>query len=147
VDRRVFLQGSLGVAAALIGASRGTAASTGGSPPASPDVVIADRGLAGGRAFAEDARARGLAPAEFSSDAGGAWMRALEPRLRLGPTTIHGYTSAATLFCLELLARDYGARVVRRSETSDGLAWVLSSRPMQRAALAPLQQERSRPHA
>ena len=147
VDRRVFLQGSIGGAAALIGIARGSAASLSNRPPAAADVVIVDRGLLGGSAFAADARARGLVPLEFSSDAGGVWMRELEPRLRSGPTTIDGYTSAATLFCLELLARDYGARVVRRSEGADGVAWILSSKPLQRAALAPLQRERSRPHA
>ena len=148
VDRRVFLQGSLGAAAALIGTARAAAAPTARRPAeAPPDVVIVDRGLAGGRAFATDARKRGVVPLEFSSDAGRIWMHELEPRLRLGPATIEGYTSAATLFCLELLARDYGARIVRRSETAAGVAWILSSSPMQRAALAPLSRERSRPHA
>ena len=147
VDRRVFVQGCLGVAAVLLGAARAAAASTADRPTAAPDAVIVDRGLAGSRAFAADARARGLAPLEFSSDAGGVWMRQLEPRLRSGPATIEGYTSAATLFCLELLARDYGARVVRRGETPHGVVWILSSSPMNRAALAPLPIERSRPHA
>lgn len=147
MDRRVFLQGSLGVAAALIGAVRASAASLPGRPPVAPDAVIVDRGLSGRRELTADARARGLVPLEFASDAAALWMRELEPRLRSGPTTIDGYTSAATLFCLELLARDYGARVVRRSETKDGVVWSLSSSPMQRAALAPLRQERSRLHA
>lgn len=138
VDRRIFLQGSLGVAAVLLGTTRAVAASLAGRPPAPPNAVIVDRGLAGSRWFAADARVRGLSPLEFSSDAGGLWMRELEPRLRAGPTTIEGHTSAATLFCLELLARDYGARVARRSETPDGVAWILSSSPMQRATLAPL---------
>ena len=147
MDRRVFLQGSLGVAALLLGTARAAAASKGGGPVEAPDAVIVDRGLLGSRAFAADARARGLVPLEFSSDAGAVWMHALEPRLRSGPATIDGYTSGATLFCLELLARDYGARVVGRSETPDGVAWTLSSSPMQRAALAPLRQQRSGPHA
>lgn len=147
MDRRVFLQGSIGVAAALIDTARASAASLAGPPPAVPDVVIVDRSLFGAGAFAANARARGLAPLEFSSDAGRVWMRALEPRLRFAPTTIEGYSSAATLFCLELLARDYGARVLRRDETQHGVAWVLSSSPLQRAALAPLEQERSRIHA
>ncbi len=145
MNRRVFLQAGIGVAAALSGAARAAAAST--APPEAPDAVVVDRGLSGSRAFAAYARARGLVPLEFSSDAAGAWMREIEPRLRHGPATIEGCTSAATLFCLELLARDYGARVVRRSETSDGVAWTLSSRPMQRAALAPLRQERRPLHA
>ncbi len=146
VDRRVFLQGSFGVAAAWIGV-RASAASPSDPPPAAPAAVIVDRSLVGSRAFAAEARARGLPPLEFASDVAVLWMSALEPCFRAGPATIAGYTSAATLFCLELLARDYGARVVGRSESADGVAWTLSSNPMHRAALAPLRQERSRLHA
>lgn len=147
MDRRVFLRTSIGVAAALIGTTRAATASTPRRPPDRPDAIIVDRRLAASRAFAAAARARGLVPLEFSNDAAFTWMHELEPRLGAGPTTIDGYTSAATLFCLALLARDYGARVVRRSETPDGVAWTLSSSPMQRAALAPLPKERSRLHA
>lgn len=148
VDRRAFLKFGVSFAVALAGVARAASGPTAGRPlRAMPDVVLVDRHVAGSGSFAASARSRGLAPFEFAGDAGSAWMRELEPRLRLGPTTIEGYTSAATLFCLELLALDYGARVVRRSELPDGVAWVLSSNPMRRAALAPLCQPRSRLHA
>ena len=64
-------------------------------------------------------------------------MRELEPRLRAGPLTIVGHTSAATLFCLDFLARDYGARTVRRAEHGAAVSFVISRRPGRRAALAP----------
>ena len=44
----------------------------------------------------------------FSSDPGRIWMRELAPRLRRKPVALGGYTSAATLFCLQYLARDHG---------------------------------------
>ena len=148
VDRRAFLKFGAGLAATLAGVSRAASAPPSGRPPtATPDVVLVDRHLAGSGPLVATAHARGVAPLEFSGDAGSAWMRELEPRLRLGPTTIEAYTSAATLFCLELLARDYGARVVRRRDAADGVAWILSSSPPRRAALAPLPKPRSPLHA
>ena len=64
-------------------------------------------------------------------------MREFEPRLRAGPLTIVGHTSAATLFCLDFLARDYGARTVQRAEHGAAVSFVISQRPGRRAALAP----------
>jgi hypothetical protein len=145
VDRRVFMKGSVGLAAALAASAR--AASRPGETPRSDEVIVVDRELEGGDSFAAEARARGLVPCEFSSDVASVWMRELEPRLCIGPTTIRGYTSAATLFCLELLGRDYGARVVLRTERADGVVFILSSQPLRHAALAPLPASRSRKHA
>jgi hypothetical protein len=147
LDRRAFMKGSLSLALGLPGAARALGAPAKSPAATAPDAVLVDRAPAGGAAFAARTRARGLAPLQFSSDAAGSWMRELEPRLRGGPVEIEGYTSAATLFCLALLARDYGARVVRRSATPDGVAWVISSKPPQRAALAPLPTSRRSAHA
>ena len=110
-------------------------------------LVLVDRHLEGSDSFAAQARVRGIALYEFSSDVAGVWMRELEPRLRTGAVAIEGYTSAATLFCLELLARDYGACVVRRSDTPAGVHWIVSSTPILRAPLAPLPSRRSAVHA
>jgi hypothetical protein len=146
VDRRVVLKSGIGVAAALFGASRPAGAEPAVALRASPDLVLVDRHLAGSRAFI--VAAHGGALVEFTSDVARAWMLEIEPRLRAGPVVIEGYTSAATLFCLELLARDYGARVTRRSAAADGcVEWRVSSNPMQRAALAPLRFRRSTAHA
>ena len=102
-----------------------------------PRVALVDRSLAGSDAVAADARAQGLRVVEFSGDVAGVWMRELEPRLRAGPLTIVGHTSAATLFCLDFLARDYGARTVRRAEHGAAVSFVISQRPGRRAALTP----------
>jgi len=148
IDRRVFIYGAAGVAAALAGVPPSAGARPAADPSGiAPDVVLVDRHLAGSGSFAAAARARGIAPHEFASDVAGVWMRELEPRLRTGAVAIEGYTSAATLFCLELLARDYGACVVRRSDAPAGVHWIVSSTPILRAPLAPLPSRRSAAHA
>jgi hypothetical protein len=148
LDRRMFFQGAAAAIAALAGVSSGAAPRRAARPSAGAcDVALVDRNLDGSVSFAATARARGIALYEFSSDAGGPWMRELEPRLRAGSVAIEGFTSVATLFCLELLACDYGARVVRRSDTPDGVIWTLSSKPIRRAPLAPPPSRRSAAHA
>jgi hypothetical protein len=147
VDRRVFMRSGLVLAAGALGAPRATLGTTASRSASIPDIALIDRRLAASDAFSAKLRSRGVTAVEFSSDAAGVWMREIEPRLRARPVTVEGLTGAATLFCLEFLARDYGARVVQRSETADGVAWLLTSRPLQRAALAPIQTSRSAAHA
>jgi len=139
VDRRAFLTGTVFAAAVATWPVRGAASAPTraavGMPEAS--VALVDRRLDGSDALAADARAQGFRVVEFSGDVAGAWMRELEPRLRAGSLTIVGHTSAATLFCLDFLARDYGARTVRRAERGAAVSFVISQRPGRRAALAP----------
>ena len=110
-------------------------------------VAVVDRDVAGAEAFAAAARARGVRVLEFSADVAALWMRDLEPSLRAGATVIEGHTSAATQFCLDFLARDYGARTVHRAEQAAAVTWVLSSSPARRAALAPIESRGSSSHA
>jgi hypothetical protein len=136
IDRRAFLQSSvaLGTVLATLPASAASARTV----AANASLVLVDRQLAGGAEFATAARARKLPVLEFTADVAGLWMNELEPRLRLGPVAIAGYTSPATLFCLDLLARDYGARTVERAGASIGaVRWLISSDPGRRASLAP----------
>jgi hypothetical protein len=148
LDRRAFVHGSAALVAAL---TRWPPAVSGGvdeaAAVAGPRLAIADTGLDGSRAFVERVRANGSQPFEFASDVAGLWMRELEPRLRSAPVAIMGYTSAATLFCLDLLARDYGARIVERRASRGAVSWVLSSSPARRAALAPPSSHWRQPHA
>ncbi|HET7607158.1 MAG TPA: hypothetical protein VFL84_00655 [Gammaproteobacteria bacterium] len=144
IDRRRFMQSSvaLGAAVATWSAS-GAETSAGGAPR----IVVVDRQLAGSAAFLFERRSRGLAAFEFAGDPAALWMRELEPRLRSGALVIEGYTSAATAFCLEYLARDYGASAVRREEAAGTVTWILSSSPARRAALAPIDPRGSAFHA
>jgi hypothetical protein len=100
-------------------------------------IMLVDRDLPGSAVFARAARARGVMIFEFAGDVASVWMRELEPRLRAGPVTIAGFVSAATLFCLDLLARDYGACTVERIDEAAAVSFVISQSPGQRATLAP----------
>jgi hypothetical protein len=101
-------------------------------------LFVADASLDGSAALAAEAAGAGHAVFSFRSDVARLWMTEIEPRLRAGPITVAGHTSAATLFCLELLAQDYGAEVVRRVPKMRGVSWLIATSPMRRAALAPV---------
>ena len=82
--------------------------------------VIFDQTLAAGALFEVEAVGRGASALAIGDDAGSVWMNAIEPRWKLGPehgpAAVAGLTGRASLFCLELLARDYGMGVVYRAE-------------------------------
>ncbi|HLF11740.1 MAG TPA: hypothetical protein VJA26_11045 [Gammaproteobacteria bacterium] len=80
--------------------------------------VIVDRTLDGSAAFAAEAARRSAPVQMLGSDIGSVWINEIEPHLRNRPAAIAGFTGGAPLFCLELLARDYGMRVVYRAEHS-----------------------------
>jgi len=137
IDRRSFMQSSVACGAALATWSVHVSSRPAGAANLAASIVLVDRHLEGATEFAADARSQGLDTFDFTGDVAGLWMRELEPRLRAGPVTIAGRTSAATLFCLDFLARDYGARTVER--VADGaVIWVISSTPGRRAPLAPV---------
>ena len=143
VDRRSFITSTVAFATA-VAVGNETEGRYGASTPADaapaptePAIALVDRSLGGSAAFAVAARARGLGILEFTGDVAAVWMRELEPRLRSGPIAIAGYTSAATWFCLDLLARDFGARTVQRSDKTEAVSFVISQSPGRRAALAP----------
>ena len=142
VDRRSFITSTVAFATAVAvgeAGARSNAAPSGDTllVPTDSAVALVDRYLAGGAAFAAAAHARGLVTLEFTVDVARLWMHELEPRLRTAPTTIAGYTSAATWFCLDLLSRDFGARTVQHAAETDAVRFVISQTPGRRAALAP----------
>ena len=138
IDRRAFLTGSV-LAAATVATSPvlGAASALTSTAVDVPSLVLVDRCVDGGDVLAAAARAQGLRVLEFSCDVAGVWMHELEPRLRTEPLAIIGRTSAATLFCLDYLARDYGARTVQRAEHGTAVSFVISQHPGRRAPLAP----------
>jgi len=142
VDRRSFLKSNIALAGVLLGGplcrSAETRTSTAATAwPPETALAIVDRQLDEAEAFISDTRRNGLRALEFEGDVAGLWMRELEPRLRSGPVAIAGYTSAATLFCLDFLARDFGARTVRRVDAGGAVTFVISQRLGRRAVLAP----------
>lgn len=136
MNRRAFAQG-FALLAATAAAWPARAALAGRAPFGDSAIALVDRNLAGAAAFARAARERGMIALEFAGDVADLWMRELEPRLRDGPVAIAGHTSAATWFCLDLLARDFGARTVRRVDADAAVSFVISQHEGRRAALAP----------
>jgi hypothetical protein len=135
LNRRDFVQNAALLTASLA-AWPVSAAAAEVDPFDAAEIALVDQNLPGGAAFAHAARARGMTTLEFTGDVADLWMRELEPRLRGGPVAIVGYTSAATLFCLDFLARDFGARTVQRGAGA-AVSFVISQYLGRRAALAP----------
>jgi hypothetical protein len=117
--RRAFMQYGIAVAglAALPSAPREAfAAPASARVTLAPFKVVFDRTFSEGAAFGAEAARRGAPVNAFGGDPGPFWMNVLEPELRRGTVAVAGLTSAPSLFCLELLARDYGLGVVYRIE-------------------------------
>ena len=119
-SRREFIQ--RGLAASALAASPLTArlalADGGSRKPYRFFTVLFDQTFADGVAFGAEAVRLGGPARAVGSDAGTVWMNQIEPRWKYGPAVVAGLIGRATLFCLELLARDYGMGVVYRAEHS-----------------------------
>lgn len=137
-NRRVFIRSGASLAMLTALPVYATLARQRAMPFDSSSLVLVDSGLDTGPAFAAAAAAEGRTVRTFNRDVAGLWMSAIEPRLRTGPVVLCGHTSSSTLFCLDLLARDYGAHTIQSNEEGESVTWVISSSPMRRAALAPL---------
>lgn len=79
-----------------------------------PFKVLFDRTTPEGRSFGAEAFGRGLPAYAVDGDVGSVWMHEIEPQWRRAPVAIAGLTLGAPLFCLELLARDYGMGLMHR---------------------------------
>jgi hypothetical protein len=143
VDRRSFISSSIAFATAVAVGKEAQARREAVTPAEMllgstvSAVVLVDRSLRGSAEFAAATRPSGLVTLQFTADVARLWMHELEPRLRFGPTVIAGYTSDATWFCLDLLARDFGASTVQHAVDADAVRFVISQTPGRRAPLAP----------
>jgi hypothetical protein len=120
-SRRAFIRSGIAVTAVAAGLWRANAvASTHAAAARTGPVplfkMVFDASFPAGAAFGAAAARRGAPVHAIGGDIGGLWMNTLEPRLREGPVALAGLTAGATLFCLELLARDYGLGPVYRIE-------------------------------
>ena len=143
-DRRAFIQSGVSlVALAALPLPIALASFGGPSFAGSLDersLVVVDRNLPASAVLAAEAAAADCRVLGFDNDIARLWMSEIEPRLRTGPLRIAGHTSAATLFCLETLAQDYGAHAVRRVPEVQGVTWLIATSPARRAAFAPVRQ-------
>jgi hypothetical protein len=119
-SRREFLQRGLAasVLAACPRSARLVLAGGGSEEPHRLFKIVFDQTFAEGAAFGAEAVSRGAAVRAIGSDAGGVWMNEIEPRWQRGPAAVAGLGSLASLFCLELLGRDYGMGVAYCAEHS-----------------------------
>jgi hypothetical protein len=138
LNRRDLFAGGTAVAAlAALPFARARATLTAVPPLGAASLVIIDRALPQAAGYAAAAMLAGDVRL-FERDAAALWMNEIEPRLRAGPVAIGGLTGEGTLFCLELMARDYGAEVVQRSAAGPGAVWwEMTTRSGRRAPLAP----------
>lgn len=114
--RRIFLQTGL-AAAALPVATRAALVDLPGEVAAVPFYkIVFDRRFSAGLAFAEQMQRIGMPVHGISGDVTDLWFRDLDLRWKRSPAAIAGLTGERGLFCLDLLARDRGMRVVYRVE-------------------------------
>lgn len=132
-SRRIFLKSGLGVCAAgaLIHPISGEASTV------RYYKAVFDGRFEESRAFAAGAAARGIATAAVRGDVTRLFFDDLDLRWKQGPVWLAGYTTAASLFCLELLARDRGMRLRYRLTNADvGAALRVLDGTLPRRALA-----------
>ena len=118
-NRREFLQA--GIAASLLPLLSPKALSAPG--PRAFDMVIFDQRFPQARDFAQRAREARLDCVAIEGDITHLYFHDLSLRWHRGPTTIAGLSTKASLFCLEMLARDRGMRLAH-------LADVVESEPV-----------------
>jgi hypothetical protein len=87
--------------------------------PKAFDLVVFDQRYPKARVFAERAREARLQCAAIQGDITDLYFRDLALRWNRGPSTIAGFSTIASLFCLELLARDRGMRLAYSSDVLD----------------------------
>jgi hypothetical protein len=87
--------------------------------PKSFDQVVFDQRYLKARNFAEKARQAGLECAAIEGDVTALYFHNLALRWSRGPSTIAGLSTIASLFCLDLLARDRGMRLVYCADVLD----------------------------
>lgn len=129
-SRRRFLKIGFGVCAA------GACGSAHAIRPASSQArvlrwyrAVFDERFENPRAFAVGAAERGISTAAIRGDITSLFFDDLDLRWKQGPVLLAGYTTQASLFCLDLLARDRGMRLSHCAEkpTAEDALRVLDS--------------------
>lgn len=115
MDRRTFCSssavGALGVAAAC---ARGESPLVQGGTPIPLHKILFDSRFASGRAFGAAGARGGHTAVALQGDVTAVWLRDLQPHWAACGGAIAGMTTAASLFCLEQMAKDQWLRVLVR---------------------------------
>jgi hypothetical protein len=80
--------------------------------------VIFDQSFTEGAMFGAESVRRGAPTYAIGGDPGSVWMNEIEPHWKSHPAAVAGLTGFPSLFCLELLARDYGMGLAYCAEHS-----------------------------
>jgi hypothetical protein len=130
-SRRAFLHLAIGGTALIplttgqIWASR--LATVGGSE--GPDDLckfVFDERFDASVAAARRHERRGVAVYGIRGDVTALWYHDLYHRWKRGPAPLAGVTTHESLFCLDVLARDAGLRVVNRRDEAGLVSWVIA---------------------
>ena len=122
-SRRTFLKAAVGVTAAgsVILPAAGRA-----RVPTFYKAVFDER-FADSRAFAKSAAERGMPTAAIRGDVTRLFYDDLDLRWKQGPVLLTGCTTRASLFCLDLLARDRGMRVAHCvAKPGNLVSWIIA---------------------
>ncbi|GEM_PF-3101266 len=135
-SRRLFLKFGMGACAA--GAVIPPA--PGWARVASYYKVVFDERFQDAREFAARARQRGIPAAAIRGDITRLFFDDLDLRWKQGPVPLAGFTTPASLFCLDLLARDRGMRLrhcAANPEVASALGVLDGTLPRRRPATPP----------
>jgi len=132
-SRRIFLKSGLGACAA--GAIIGPVSSQ--VPAVAYHKAIFDERFEAPCAFAEGAKQRRIPTVSIRGDITSLFFQDLDLRWKQGPVQLAGFTTPASLFCLDLLARDRGMRLshyVTNPDVESSLAVLDGALPRRRTA-------------
>jgi hypothetical protein len=115
-NRREFLQGGIALSLLPLLPRKWLSAAV---PPKALDMVIFDQRFPKARDLALQARDAGLDCVAIEGDITHLYFHDLALRWTRGPTTIAGLSTKASLFCLEMLARDRGMRLAYITDVVD----------------------------
>jgi len=114
-SRREFLQGGIAISLPPLLSRKGFSAAA----PKAFDKFIFDQRFPQARDFALQAREARLDCVAIEGDITHLYFHDLSLRWNRGPTTIAGLSTKASLFCLEMLARDRGMRLAYMADVLD----------------------------
>ena len=114
-NRREFVKAGIAVSLLPVLSRKSVAAAV----PRAIEKVIFDQRFPEARVFAQQAQEAGLDCVAIQGDITNLYFHDLSLRWNRGPTTIAGLSTKASLFCLEMLARDRGMRLQYMADVLD----------------------------
>ncbi|WLH65165.1 hypothetical protein [Pseudomonas sp. FP2300] len=116
MKRRTLLQGSALLPLTFLAGKTIASTRLFASPTGSFELVIADVRYQQGQRFIQKATNLNYVTRGVQGDPTGLWRTILRPLWRDKKSTVAGITNLQALFCLEMLARDQGMRLVARRD-------------------------------